>query len=214
MKKKTLIGIVAACAIAGVLALTGCGSNADQEAISKDLTSQLDSLKQGSIDKISNVVKKNATYLDTLSIDSDEFTKAYVDGLDYKIGDIKVDSSKGTATANVTLTTKTATTILPDFVTDVANAAGKLTVSDLTQEKLLKMVGEQLLTATKSAKGESTSVTVTYTKDKSGNWAMDDLETQLYKALGLDTINLDDICSQLGVSNVSELATAIQKYMS
>ena len=234
MKKTTLIGLVTTLAVAACIALTGCGANTnqetiskdqetisknqetiskDQEAISKDLTVQLDSFKQSSADNLSSIFKENVTYLEMIGIDPDEFAKACVDGFEYKIGTITVNGNNGTA--DVTLTTKTANTILPIMVSNIFTAAGNLTTADFdSQDKLLKMVGEQLLSATKSAKGEPITITLTYSKDSNGKWSMDDLETQLYKALGLDSINLGNLCKQLGVSDLNELATHLKQYVS
>ena len=67
--------------------------------------------------------------------------------------------------------------------------------------------------AAKSASTGSTSLTLTYSKS-GDSWKMDDLETQVYKALGLDTIDLQSIYNYLGVSNYSELESLINQYLS
>lgn len=230
MKKKILACLTCSVLVVGLLALAGCGTSsnsnsssesssnnsaasADQEAISKDLTSQLDSFKSSDSKMLAETLKANDASLQTLGIDSDEFAKALLDGFTYDIGTISVNDKAGTAIAEVNTTSKTATTVLAALVNNIPSAIGSLTADDISSEdKVNKFIGKQLVEAAKSAATATSTFSLTYTKS-GDTWKMDDAETQLYKALGFDTINLDSIYSQLGVGSASELESYINQYL-
>ncbi len=218
MKRKTLACLLCSVLAIGMLSLAGCGSNSgsgnsDQDAISKDLTTQLDSFKSSGSQMIGEQLKANESALSTLGINSDDFAKEMLDGFSYSIGTIKVDSKANSATAEVTITSKTIYSALTALVTNLPTAATNMSADDLsTDENINKFVGKQLTEAVKSAGTEETTITLTYSKS-GDTWKMDDLETQVYKALGLDTISLDSIYSMLGVSNASELESLVNQYL-
>lgn len=220
MKRKTLACLVCSVLVVGALTLTGCGSsnsgsgNADQEAISKDLTTQLESFKSSGSKALADELKANESTFKTLGIDSDEFAKEMMDGFSYSIGTITVKDGAKSATAEVKLTSKTVVSALTALVNNIPSAVTTLSADDISSEdKINKFIGKQLLQAAKSAGTESTTITLTYSKS-GDNWKMDDLETQIYKALGLDTIDLNSIYSYLGVSNASELESYINQLLS
>ena len=219
MKRKTLACLVCSVLVVGVFALAGCASNsgsgnADQEAISKDLTTQLDSFKSSGSKALADELKANESTFKTLGIDSDEFAKEMIDGFSYSIGTITVKDGAKSATAEVKLTSKTVVSALTALVNNIPSAVTSLSADDISSEdKINKFIGKQLLQAAKSAGTESTTITLTYSKS-GDNWKMDDLETQIYKALGLDTIDLNSIYSYLGVSNASELESYINQLLS
>ena len=220
MKRKTLACLVCSVLVVGALTLTGCGSsnsgsgNADQEAISKDLTTQLESFKSSGSKALADELKANESTFKTLGIDSDEFAKEMMDGFSYSIGTITVKDGAKSATAEVKLTSKTVVSALTALVNNIPSAVTSLSADDISSEdKINKFIGKLLLQAAKSAGTESTTITLTYSKS-GDNWKMDDLETQIYKALGLDTIDLNSIYSYLGVSNASELESYINQLLS
>ena len=219
MKRKTLACLICSVLAVGMLSLTGCGSssgsgNSDQDAISKDLTSQLASFESSGRQKIAEELKANDSSFKTLGIDSGDFANELLDGFTYGIGAISVNSEAGTATAEVNLTSKTVGSVLTALVNNIPSAVSNLTADDISSEdKINKVIGKQLMEAAKSAEMETTTFSVTYSKT-GDSWTMDDLETLIYKALGLDTINLDSIYSQLGVSNSSERESYINQYLS
>ena len=219
MKRKTLACLVCSVLVVGVFALAGCASNsgsgnADQEAISKDLTTQLDSFKSSGSKALADELKANESTFKTLGIDSDEFAKEMMDGFSYSVGTITVKDGAKSATAEVKLTSKTVVSALTALVNNIPSAVTSLSADDISSEdKINKFIGKQLLQAAKSAGTESTTITLTYSKS-GDNWKMDDLETQIYKALGLDTIDLNSIYSYLGVSNASELESYINQLLS
>ena len=216
MKRKTLACLLCSVLAIGMLSLAGCGSSSggsDQDAISKDLTTQLDSFKSSGSQMIGEQLKANDSALSTLGINSDDFAKEMLDGFSYSIGTIKVDSKANSATAEVTITSKTIYSALTALVTNLPTAVTNMSADDLsTDENINKFVGKQLTEAVKSAGTEETTITLTYSKS-GDTWKMDDLETQVYKALGLDTISLDSIYSMLGVNNASELESLVNQYL-
>ena len=225
MKRKTLVCAICAVLVVGMLALTGCGSSStsgnsgsssgssDQEAISKDLTAQLDSFKNSGSQAFAEELKAYDSTFKALGIDSGEFVKELLDGFTYSIGTITVDSEKGSATAEVNFTSKTIGSVLVAVVNTIPSAVTSLTADDLASEDAVnQFVGNQLMQAVKSAETGTTALTLTYSKT-GDTWKLDDLETQLYKALGLDAIDLDTIYSYLGVSNASELEASISQYL-
>lgn len=216
MKRKTLACLLCSVLAIGMLSLAGCGSSSgssDQDAISKDLTTQLDSFKSSGSQMIGEQLKANDSALSTLGINSDDFAKEMLDGFSYSIGTIKVDSKANSATAEVTITSKTIYSALTALVTNLPTAVTNMSADDLsTDENINKFVGKQLTEAVKSAGTEETTITLTYSKS-GDTWKMDDLDTQVYKALGLDTISLDSIYSMLGVSNASELESLVNQYL-
>ncbi len=219
MKRRTLACLICSVLALGMLSLAGCGSNSasgnsDQDAISKDLTSQLDSFKSNGGQAIAEQMKANNVSLQTLGINDEDFAKNLMDGFSYSVGTITVDSKATSATAEVKITSKTFSTALVALSTNLQNTVTNLATEDLsTDEKINAFVGKQLTEAVKSADTETTTITLTYTKS-GDKWTMDSLETQIYKALGLDTIDLKSIYSLLGVSNSSELASSVNQLLS
>ena len=219
MKRKILACFVCSVLVVGVLTLTGCGSNggsgnADQDAISKDLTSQLDSLKSSGSKALADELRANESSFKTLGIDSDEFANELLDGFTYNIGTITVKDGAKSATAEVSLTSKSVSSVLTALVNNLPSSAASITADDISSEdKINKFIGKQLMAAAKSAGTETSNLTLTYSKS-GDTWKMDDLETQVYKALGLDAINLNSIYSYFGVSNANELESYINQYHS
>ena len=219
MKRKTLACLVCSVLLVGVFALVGCASNsgsgnADQDAISKDLTSQLDSFKSSGSKALADELKANESSFKTLGIDSDEFANELLNGLTYSIGTITVKDGAKSATAEVNLTSKSVSSVLTAMVTNLPTSVSSISADDISSEdKINKFIGTQLMQAVKSAGTEKTNLTLTYSKS-GDTWKMDDLETQVYKALGLDAINLDGIYSYFGVKDAAEFESYINQYLS
>lgn len=99
MKKKLLLAPLMAALVACVVLLSGCGGPSVEELITNDLTSQFDEIKNGGDDFLSGLEEASGDEFEQLGIDPKEYAKSYLEGFDYKIGDVTVDEDKGTATA-------------------------------------------------------------------------------------------------------------------
>ena len=106
MKKKLLLAPLMAVLVACVVVLSGCGGPSVEELITEDLTTQFDEVKNGGDDFLAGLEEASGDEFEQLGIDPKEYAKSYLEGFDYKIGDVTVDEDKGTATAEVTITCK------------------------------------------------------------------------------------------------------------
>jgi len=193
--------------------MTACTSKEDKNEITTDLTAQMDSLKASGSEQLADVLKENDSSLKALGIDYNELAKEILDGFTYSIGAISVGSGGETATADVEITSKTPVTMLTALVYNIPSAAASLSEDVISsEEKLNAFIGTQLMEAVKNAETDVTTLTVTYSKEDN-KWTLDDLGTQIYKALGLDAINLDGIYAQLGVKDFNELSSLISEYL-
>lgn len=212
MKRKALTRLICAMLVVGMLFLTGCNSK-EKKAITDGLTAQLDSFKSSGSEELAKVLEANDASLAPLGIDYNEFAQEILEGFTYSIGAITVDSGAKSATAEIKLTSKTPLTMLTALVYNLPNAATSVSADILSSEDSLnKFIGEQLVEAAKNAETDQTTLTVTCSKTDD-TWTLDDFGTQIYKALGLDEINLEGIYSQLGVKDFDELSSLVSKYL-
>ena len=109
MKKKLLLAPLMAVLVACVVVLSGCGGPSVEELITEDLTTQFDEVKNGGDDFLSGLEEASGDEFEQLGIDPKEYAKTYLEGFDYKIGDVTVDEDKGVATAEVSITCKSRT---------------------------------------------------------------------------------------------------------
>lgn len=105
MKKKLLLAPLMAVLVACVVVLSGCGGPSVEELITEDLTTQFDEVKNGGDDFLSGLEEASGDEFEQLGIDPKEYAKTYLEGFDYKIGDMTVDEDKGVATAEPRKTT-------------------------------------------------------------------------------------------------------------
>ena len=117
MKKKLLLAPLMAVLVACVVVLSGCGGPSVEELITEDLTTQFDEVKNGGDDFLSGLEEASGDEFEQLGIDPKEYAKTYLEGFDYKIGDVTVDEDKGVATAEVSITCKSMNKIVEDFST-------------------------------------------------------------------------------------------------
>ena len=176
MKRKTLIASFVAVAVACLVVLTGCGGPSVEDLIRDDLTQQFDEVKNGGDDFIKGLDEASGDEFDQLGIDTKEYAKSYLDGFDYKIGDITVDEDKGTATAEVTITCKSMNTIVEDFATKYQEEVAALD-GEPSEDDLYKLAGKVMVEVTKSTKPKKSKATFKYTKDKDNAWSADDSAT-------------------------------------
>ena len=149
MKKKLLLAPLMAVLVACVVVLSGCGGPSVEELITEDLTTQFDEVKNGVDDFLPGLEEASGDEFEQLGIDPKEYAKSYLEGFDYKIGDVTVDEDKGTATTDVTITCMS----------------------------MYKMAGQVMVDVTKAAKTKDTKVTFKYTANDDGEWSADDSAT-------------------------------------
>ena len=161
MKKKLLLAPLMAVLVACVVVLSGCGGPSIEELITEDLTTQFDEVKNGGDE------------FEQLGIDSKEYAKSYLEGFDYKIGDVTVDEDKGVATAEVSITCKSMNKIVEDFSTQYQEKVAALDTVP-SDDELYKMAGQVMVDVTKAAKTKDTKVTFKYSCNDDGEWSADD----------------------------------------
>lgn len=173
MKKKLLLAPLMAALVACVVLLSGCGGPSVEELITNDLTSQFDEIKNGGDDFLSGLEEASGDEFEQLGIDPKEYAKSYLEGFDYKIGDVTVDEDKGTATAEVTITCKSMNKIVEDFATQYQEKIAALDTMP-SEDDLYKMAGQVMVDVTKAAKTKDTKVTFKYSANKDNEWSADD----------------------------------------
>ena len=176
MKKKLLLAPLMAALIACVVLLSVCGGPSVEELITNDLTSQFDEIKNGGDDFLSGLEEASGDEFEQLGIDPKEYAKSYLEGFDYKIGDVTVDEDKGTATAEVTITCKSMNKIVEDFATQYQEKIAALDTMP-SEDDLYKMVGQVMVDVTKAAKTKDTKVTFKYSANEDNEWSADDSAT-------------------------------------
>lgn len=176
MKKKLLLAPLMAALVACVVLLSGCGGPSVEELITNDLTNQFDEIKNGGDDFLSGLEKASGDEFEQLGIDPKEYAKSYLEGFDYKIGDVTVDEDKGTATAEVTITCKSMNKIVEDFATQYQEKIAALDTMP-SEDDLYKMAGQVMVDVTKAAKTKDTKVTFKYSANEDNEWSADDSAT-------------------------------------
>lgn len=176
MKRKLLLAPLMAALVACVVLLSGCGGPSVEELITNDLTSQFDEIKNGGDDFLSGLEEASGDEFEQLGIDPKEYAKSYLEGFDYKIGDVTVDEDKGTATAEVTITCKSMNKIVEDFATQYQEKIAALDTMP-SEDDLYKMAGQVMVDVTKAAKTKDTKVTFKYSANKDNEWSADDSAT-------------------------------------
>ncbi len=139
--KKALAAAASASLVAlSLFALSGCVVTSSEDAIRDAVSQELDIYKnmdQRAMDMIIESAENEG--LTELGIDGTEFATAVLDGFDYRINDVVVNNN--TATANVTIISKS----MPDFETKFSNAVNDLTTSSsaatLTNDNIEQAVG-------------------------------------------------------------------------
>lgn len=176
MKKKLLLAPLMAALVACVVLLSGCGGPSVEELITNDLTSQFDEIKNGGDDFLSGLEEASGDEFEQLGIDPKEYAKSYLEGFDYKIGDVTVDEDKGTATAEVTITCKSMNKIVEDFATQYQEKIAALDTMP-SEDDLYKMAGQVMVDVTEAAKTKDTKVTFKYSANEDNEWSADDSAT-------------------------------------
>lgn len=184
MKKRfAFIPMVAAFVLA--VSLSACGGTAPEDLIRSDLETYFADADNAKEEFAEGLESSAGDELDQLGITEDEFTKAYLDGFSYEIGDITVDGD--TATAKVTITIKSLSDIMTSFqgaFTDWAYGLDASTAAGMTEDELFKQGGQMLLEATSSAEPQENTYDIMYTRNSDGEWEMDSTsESELVSAV-------------------------------
>lgn len=189
MKQRMLLtlALTAFLAVFG-LGLTACGGRSSEDIIRQSVSEAFEQIKTG--DAQSEMVKAvegvmNSGQLKEFNIDADEYLKAYLDGFDYKVGDITVDDKEGTAEVKMTLTVKSAAAVNANFQTKWAAEIQRLQQNPdevATQGDLYKRAGEVLLQSVKETETSTGEVSIAYKKNDDGEWQAD--QASVIKALG------------------------------
>ena len=100
--------LCAALALVCGLVLAGCSTGPSaEELIREDISSALDEVKSLDDDTVEELVESmDAASLEPYGIDGKELIRSMVDGFDYTIDAVTVDEEAGTATAELTVTSK------------------------------------------------------------------------------------------------------------
>lgn len=172
-KVLSLCAITALCMAIGGLVLGGCSSTEDDEAAIKEaLSAQFDRLKaldDATVDEISQAIGSNE--LSSLGVAPADFAKAYLDGFDYSVQNVKVDGDN--ATAEVTVTCKS----LKEFESSLTTMANEYIADSGNWEKseaqIYQEIGAKVMESLKSVPTATTSpIKLSFTKS-SGEWSPD-----------------------------------------
>lgn len=183
MKKRLFAIPLMAVAAMCMVVLAACGGPSVEELIREDLTAEFNSvLEMDPAEFVSDVSASDAAAMQEMGVEPEEFAAAYLDGIDYSIGDITVDGD--TATAQVVFTCKSMTTIMEAFEPLADDFLATADVSSMTQEEGMQKMGELIMQATTEAAPEDHDLEFTYTKD--GNaWSIDQsaAEEEIFSAM-------------------------------
>ncbi|MBE6468503.1 MAG: hypothetical protein E7001_00690 [Coriobacteriaceae bacterium] len=176
MKRKTVftIFVAALLAVCG-LGLAACGGPSPEEAIRQNLVEGFDPLKsgEGNSDFAKEFEKGVGGDFESYGIDSKEFADAYLDGFDYKIGEIKVDEKAGTAVAELSITMKPMMEMLNAFASRVIDEGLTTLPADATEEDYSALSGKILMEEVGKLEPKTVDVQIKYAKNGDGQWEAD-----------------------------------------
>lgn len=170
--RRTRLAAVMAAFVALALALVACSSGpTDEEVIRQGIDEEFAAVKAGDDELLSAVEQAAGEDFGTLGLDTREFMAAWLEGFDYKLGDIKVDGSD--ATVHATITCRSMGDIANAFQDKFMEAVGGM--EDPTDEDALyKLAGQTLLQCAKDAELKTVECDIACEKDSDGNWSYAD----------------------------------------
>lgn len=172
-KVLSLSVITAICMAFGCLALAGCSSpENDEAAIKEALTAQFDRLKSlddETVDEISQAI--GSSELTKLGIAPADFAKAFLDGFDYSVQDVKVDGDSATATVTITCKSLKAfetslNTMADEYIKDEANW-------EKSESQIYEEIGAKTMDTLKTVPTVTTSPIELKLTKSSGEWTTD-----------------------------------------
>ena len=130
------------------LGLVGCMPN-DKEIISKSLDNTFAKMKSLDAEFVNSIENSpSGSDMTELGINSAEFLSAFLEGMSYEIGEIKVDGN--TATAQLSVTSKRMSEIITNFDTSSLSYIESVPISNLSDEELQTDLTDILFSETKN----------------------------------------------------------------
>lgn len=180
-----------AVAVMCVALLTGCGSlgQSPEDAIRADVEAGMKQISVDNKDFMDAFDKSAGSSFADLGIDSKEFMSAYLDGFKYDITNVTVNDKTNTATAEVTVSMKSLSSIMLNFQNHFTAYTTNLGLNlDATnppsEDEMMKEAGTYLMQAIKETGTSESTITFTYQKGSDGTWELQgDYDTQLLEAM-------------------------------
>lgn len=167
--------LCAVLALACSVALGGCSGENPEELIRQDLTTSFDEIKNLDDATIDELAQELGTSdLETYGIDGADLIRSMVDGFDYTIDSVTVDEEAGTATASVTVTSKSMSSLydqIESMIGELMNDPDFLTLAS-DEDALNARVGEMIMEAVDGIEPTEKSLSISYSKTDDG-WQVD-----------------------------------------
>lgn len=174
---KRFASAIVALACAAVVALAGgCGGPSDEQQIREGITQAFDEIANQESEARRQMVDTMSAdgSLTDLGVDPQELSDALFDGFGYKIGDIEVDAEQGTATAEVTLTSKTLAGVVGGLKQGIVEVLGSGGILTMTQDEINAEVGDMLVKALDEAPVEEREISLPCSRTGEGAWSLDE----------------------------------------
>ena len=167
--------IVAVLVVACALVLGGCSGEKPEDAIRADIVASFDRIKnldEAALEEITSAMEVES--LEPLGLEGDEIVRSLLDGFDYSVESVSVDESGESATAEVSVTCKSATDLtegIEDAVASIFQEPDYLTLLG-DEEALGARMGELMMGALDGLAPSEKSIELDYAKGEDG-WEMD-----------------------------------------
>ncbi|MDR0513809.1 MAG: hypothetical protein LBG81_01430 [Coriobacteriaceae bacterium] len=173
MKKRIVLAVLGIClAMSSMFALSACGKS-DEDLIRDALKSDFDRMKAADIEGMPELAS-GISGLEAYGIDANEFLKAWLGGMDYTLGAVKIDDKKATVEASITAKQLgPAMNSLMEGDIDASEFSG-LSLSE-QEEKFSELIYAALDKQTPSTH----SVTLSFTL-VGNTWEADAINTEIY----------------------------------
>lgn len=173
--KRFLAAPIAAMALTCTVLLGGCGGPAPEELIRTDLTEAFDEISPENEELIASIEEGAGDSFELLNVSSEDFAKKYFGDFEYEIGDIEVDSEKGIASAEVTVSMKSLTDIMTKFSEDYQTWIEGIDPNAVpSEEELYAKGGELLMAAIDESDVEESEIIIDFNKNDDGEWEPDE----------------------------------------
>lgn len=208
MKRRTVFTmLVATLLVVCGFGLVACGGISPEQAIRQTLESDFEDIKSGkeTSDLAEGITEEFDGDLESYGIDSEEFSKAYLEGFDYKIGDITVDEQKGSATAEVSITMKPIMQMAQSSTVRILAATSELS-ADATEDDYNALVGKIMMEELSKIEPKTVDTQIIYNRNSDGDWEPD--EQSVDKAFGAAALGTSDASTIEALSALAEQGSA------